>query len=228
MKTSLSTIGLSLLLVTCGGRVWAATTVALGTDPTKNVIRGTLVTPDKVFDGELVIEDGTITCVATDCQEPPGASIFTVTNGYVYPGFIDAHNHVAYNVLPKWTPPKLYQRRAQWQGAKAYKDFRKPYNDLKDTHRLFCEMVKWGELKALISGITSIQGTSPGSVCVRTLIRNVENQNELATPASHIRTWILDIGRFEQTIDFNVTKSFVVHVAEGLPTDAPSTKEFRS
>jgi 5-methylthioadenosine/S-adenosylhomocysteine deaminase len=203
-------------------------TVSLGADRTKNIIRGTVVTPDTVLVGEVVIEADTIACVASNCTDPAGASAFTVTGGYIYPGFIDAHNHVAYNVLPKWTPPKLYVNRGQWQRAKAYKDFKAPYNVLKDTHHLFCEMVKWGEIKALISGITAVQGTSPASTCIRTLIRNVENQNELGTPRSHIRTFILDISRFDATIDWNVTKAFVVHVAEGLPTDSVSRREFRT
>jgi hypothetical protein len=40
---------------------------------------------------------------------------------------INAHNHVAYNFLPKWTPPKVYKNRGQWQRAAEYKEFKKPY-----------------------------------------------------------------------------------------------------
>jgi 5-methylthioadenosine/S-adenosylhomocysteine deaminase len=203
-------------------------TVSVGTDSTKQVIRGTVVTPDTVLSGEVVIDADTIVCVAPDCSDPPGASVFRVAGGYIYPGFIDAHNHVAYNVLPKWTPPKLYVNRGQWQRAKAYKAFKAPYNQLKDRQHLFCEMVKWGELKALISGITAVQGTSPPSTCIRTLIRNVENQNELGTRRSYIRTFILDIRSFHDTVDWNVTRSFVVHLAEGLPTDSATRREFQT
>jgi 5-methylthioadenosine/S-adenosylhomocysteine deaminase len=203
-------------------------TVSLGADRTKQIIRGTVVTPDTVLVGEVVIEGDTIACVASNCTDPAAASVFTVNNGYVYPGFIDAHNHVAYNVLPKWTPPKLYVNRGQWQRAKAYKDFKAPYNHLKDDHQLFCEMVKWGEIKALISGITAVQGTSPASTCIRTLTRNVENQNELGTNPSHIRTFILDISSFDGTVNWNATKAFVVHIAEGLATDDRSRREFQT
>ena len=59
------------------------------------------------------------------------------------------------------------------------------------------------------------------------VVRNVENQNELGTPASLIRTFILDIRSFKGNVDFDVTKSFVVHIAEGLPTDPPSQAEFQ-
>ncbi len=160
----------------------AATTITVGTDPSKSVLKGRLITPEEIIDGELVIDGDTITCVAVDCQDPPGATIFLISDAYIFPGLIDAHNHVAYNVLPKWTPPKLYKNRGQWQRASAYKAFKQPYTQLKDHDKLFCEMVKYGELKALLSGVTTIQGTSPNQACFRTLIRNAENQNELRTP----------------------------------------------
>jgi 5-methylthioadenosine/S-adenosylhomocysteine deaminase len=204
----------------------AATTVMIGTDPTSQVLKGKIVTPDQVLDGEVVIQGDAIACVAVDCDDPPGATIFTITGAYIFPGFIDAHNHVAYNFLPKWTPPKLYQNRGQWQRAQAYKDFKRPYNVLKDEKKLLCEMVKYGEVKALISGVTTIQGTSPNSTCFRTLVRNAENQNELGLGQSYIRTYILDIGSFTGAVNWEVTKSFAVHLAEGLDTDEKSRKEF--
>jgi 5-methylthioadenosine/S-adenosylhomocysteine deaminase len=216
-------IAFAVLLLT--GPSWAATTVTVGTDPTKFVIKGTLVTPDQVIDGELVIEGDTITCAAASCATPAGATRLTVTNGYILPGFVDAHNHVAYNVLPRWTPPKLYKNRGQWQGSDAYKVFKKPYDDLTNKG-LTCEMIKYGEIKALLSGITTIQGTSPGSQCIRTLIRNAENQANLPVSASHIRTFILDIGSFSGGIDWTATKSFVVHLAEGVRGDPKSLAEF--
>src|SRR5262249_45449779 len=177
----------------------AQTTVQAGTDPTKFVLKGVIVNPDGVLNGELVIENDAITCAAAACSEPAGAAVITVSNAYIFPGFIDAHNHVAYNFLPKWNPPKVYERRAQWQSSTSYETFKTPYDILKKT--LFCEMVKYGELKALLSGVTTIEGTSPGSKCIGVLIRNAENQNHLATPSSFIRTYILDISSFRETID---------------------------
>jgi 5-methylthioadenosine/S-adenosylhomocysteine deaminase len=122
-------------------------------------------------------------------------------------------------------PTKLYKNRGQWQRAASYKAFKQPYTQLKDQDHLFCEMVKYGELKALLSGVTTIQGASPNQTCFRTLIRNAENQNELGTPASYIRTFILDIKSFEgPPPNWTVTKAFVVHLAEGI--DGPSRQEF--
>jgi adenine deaminase len=60
-----------------------------------------------------VIEGDTITCVAATCATPDGATRITVTHAYVFPGFVDAHNHVAYKIFGRWTPSKFYQRRSQ-------------------------------------------------------------------------------------------------------------------
>jgi len=216
---------IGLVTLVLASPVWAATTVVVGTDASKTVIKGTLVTPDQVIEGELVIDGDAITCVAVSCTAPVGATRITVTNAYIFPGFVDAHNHVAYNVLPRWTPPKLYKNRGQWQGSDAYKVFKKPYDDLTNKG-LTCEMIKYGEVKALLSGVTTIQGTSPGSQCIRTLIRNAENQANLPTSASHIRTFILDIGSFQGGVNWTATKSFVVHLAEGVRGDPKSLIEF--
>jgi 5-methylthioadenosine/S-adenosylhomocysteine deaminase len=43
----------------------------------------------------LVIKGDTITCAAATCTDPAGATPITVTNAYTFPGFVDAHNHVA-------------------------------------------------------------------------------------------------------------------------------------
>jgi 5-methylthioadenosine/S-adenosylhomocysteine deaminase len=215
----------AILILCLPASARAETTVVKGTNPAAQVLRGPIVTPDgAILQGEVVVQGDSITCVAADCPDPPGASVFTVTNAFIYPGFIDAHNHVAYNVLPKWTPPKLYLNRGQWQASTAYAAFKAPYATLKDQKKLFCEMVKWGEIAVLISGITTVQGTAPNQTCFKGLVRNIENQNELGLDASYIRTNILDIRSWKSKIDWTKTKSFVVHLSEGI--DETSRKEF--
>jgi cytosine/adenosine deaminase-related metal-dependent hydrolase len=53
-----------------------------------------------------------------------------------------------------------------------------------------------------------------------------ENQANLPVSASHIRTFILDIASFQGGIDWASTKSFVVHLAEGVRGDPKSLTEF--
>ena len=204
-------LGVVLLLPTTG---FATTTTVRGADATKHVLKGAIIMVDgRVLQGEVVVEGDTITCVATDCPDPSGASVSTITEAFIFPGFIDAHNHVAYNFLPKWTPPKVYVHRGLWQSSPSYAAFKAPYTAMLKQHP--CEMVRWGEIAALISGITTVQGT-PNRACNKGLVRNIENQNDLNLPADHIRTFILDISSFRTTIDWTKTRSFVVHVAEGV------------
>lgn len=214
------------------GRLWvvllismrcsATIAVSSGTDPNSFVLCGKMVTPHGVVEGNLVVQGSAIVCVGPDCTPPADATRFTITDAWIFPGFIDAHNHVAYNVLPKFRPTRLFKNRSEWQNSKAYKKFKQPYETLIKKN-LACEAIKYAEMKALISGVTTIEGTSPASPCVRTLIRNAENQNQLDIDSSHIRTFVLDIQTFDvakEKMDFSVTKSFVVHLAEGVDRKA--------
>lgn len=213
---------LSMLVLTTTAN--AAVTVTIGDEPGLYMVSGRIITPTESIDGQIVIRGDTIECVAAECPEQPRATRIRVTDAFVVPGLIDAHNHVAYNVFPKWQPPQLYQNRYQWQRSASYKAFKEPYNALKNS--VYCEMVKYGELKALISGITTIQGTSPNRNCFRVLVRNAENQSELGLGANHIRTSILGIDSFRDTVDWSETHAFVVHLAEGI--DASSRAEFQT
>ena len=64
----------ALFVVVLAQPVLAATTVVVGTDLSKTVMKGTLVTPDQMIDGELVIEGDTITCAAVTCEAPVGGT----------------------------------------------------------------------------------------------------------------------------------------------------------
>jgi len=77
------------------------------------VFYGKLVTFDParpvIDDGALYIgADERIAAVQRRTEAaPPGfeAAARLETRGCVYPGLIDLHNHVAYNVLSLWSPP---------------------------------------------------------------------------------------------------------------------------
>jgi 5-methylthioadenosine/S-adenosylhomocysteine deaminase len=207
-------------IVLCNVSVaWSATTIERGSQPTV-LFRGTLVTPEGIVEGEMVIDGDAITCVAVSCSQPQGATILTITHAFIFPGFVDAHNHTAYNVLQRWTPSREYRNRDEWQREPDYKAYKAPYTMLLKEKGLYCEMVKYGEIKALLSGITTIQGTPLGYRCIRTIIRNAENQSELNVPADHIRTNVLSIRDFHDAVDWTITKAFVVHLAEGKDDSA--------
>ena len=76
-----------VILVLFATPIFAATTVAVGSDPTKVVIKGILlVTANQVVDGEPVFEGDMITCVAVMGVAPAGATRMTVTDAFIFPG----------------------------------------------------------------------------------------------------------------------------------------------
>jgi hypothetical protein len=68
-------------------------------------ISGTLVTPRGIVDeGIVLISNGSIQGIGSKIPLPPGTALIK-TDGVVFPGLIDLHNHLVWNVFPRWTPP---------------------------------------------------------------------------------------------------------------------------
>src|SRR5689334_10022678 len=86
------------------------------------VVRGRIVTmnaaSEVLSDGCVYIDAGLIIAVqAAAAPAPPGFNASTPslrTQGSVYPGLIDLHNHLAYNALRLWPITRAYANRDQW------------------------------------------------------------------------------------------------------------------
>lgn len=215
--------------VTCGPRAGTPRVNAGAAD--RYVLRGRVVSPAEVIaPGEVLVVGNRIACVATSCAGRAGYAGATVveTAGIIYPGLVDAHNHVAYDWLPEWTPPRLYDNRYQWQRAASYDAFVAPYRDNVSAHE--CAMTKYGEVRALVAGTTSIQG-SPQRTCIRTLVRNVEYGWDFEGVDRH-RTNVLGISTVSGTTLTGLqaemrdgrTTAYIIHLSEGV--DESSRAEF--
>ncbi len=80
------------------------------------LLKGRVVTMDGennvINNGNVMIRDGKITGVWSSNSNPPAGVDFTdvpivETEGTIYPGLIDLHNHVHYNHIPLWDIPCL-------------------------------------------------------------------------------------------------------------------------
>lgn len=224
--------------VTCGGVTPPEPRVTAGAAD-RYVLRGRVVTPTGVLSpGEVFITGGTITCVAASCAARTGYAGATIveTGGVIAPGMIDTHNHPQYNFLPPWPPPRRYTRSAQWQDEPSYHDFtdviRNNENVIPDGGvSNTCAMVKWGELRSIIAGTTTLQG-GPNRVCVtRTLTRNIEYGNDFGG-VDHHRPNTLGISTvtaadavgLRADMDSGELTAYILHLAEGI--DEPARREF--
>ncbi len=207
-------------------------------DTDKLLLRGLVVTPDQTFAGEVLVLGDTIACVASACTDAPGAATASIveTHGLIFPGLIDTHNHILFDIFNEddWAPTQSYTNHNQWTSSPRY-------GALVDTKQylngesgspldLGCELDKYGELKGLIAGTTSIQGSAtPGNkACYGSLSRTIDQ-----TPNGLMSDKIQTATLFPSTSSADAvctnltsgkTDAYVIHIAEGI--DAVAKKEF--
>ncbi len=132
-------------------------------------LKATLLVPTGPMEGELLIDStGKITCVAASCATSPGysaATQITCTSAVVSPGFVNAHDHTSYD----FTPPQdhgttRYQHRNEWRtGADGMTAL--PSAPSTSDPKILASI----ELRFLMSGVTSVVGSSGSPGLVRNL-----------------------------------------------------------
>lgn len=125
--------------------------------------------------GKIVINNSKIIdIVSMDDSKYPKPIISDVI---IYPGLVDTHNHIKYNTMPVWKTKKLYNNRNEWPNESVYKSgikelYSSVYMDWANCTSTNedeqnkclalnrCLIIKYGEIKGLMGGTTSIQGSS--------------------------------------------------------------------
>ncbi len=203
------------------------------------VLRGTILTPNGVIrHGYVGIVNGRI--VAVSAKQPDIPDAVTVnTEGIILPGFIDLHNHVPWNVLPRWSPGRTFTDQPQWADDPEFRAFSAPFDRL--VAASFCDMNAWGELRALVGGTTSIMATR-SFACIHGLVRNLDYNSGFYGTTELDREHIFNAAGFQlpppsdvagraafvQVARFLIANPFyealAMHVAEG--TDAYAEEQF--
>lgn len=218
------------------------------------LLTGTVVTPDTIIkNGQVLVSGGLIACVGTGTACTSQAQTLgaktVATGGIIAPGMIDTHNHILFDIFDgsDWLPSKVYQDHTQWPSEPRYQAMldvkqclenasqgkptwcaQTPYGTAAGS--VECEMDKFGELKGLVAGTTSIVGL-PGEApkCFSSLTRSIDTaQNGLGS--DKIRTSAL-FPPSKSTGDSTcaamasgAANAFLIHVGEGV--DAKALKEF--
>ena len=188
---------------------------------------GTVVTFDEdqplVEDGAVYIDGQTIVDVRP-AADPPPAGLGTLarirTNGFIYPGLIDLHNHLGYNFRSLWFPPRdeAYGTRDQWPRASTYgSEITQPAKVLFKVAAK--SVLKFAETKAIVGGVTSIQG-SPGlsRPFEGWMVRNIDSET-FGTGEDLIRQSVINLGVDDlrtKADDMRDGKDFIYHLAEGV------------
>ena len=217
------------------------------------VLSGAVVTPDRVLPKAwVVVKDGHILSILENA--PDGVKGPKVeTNGIIFPGFVDLHDHPMYNVFKRWSPKLKFRNRYEWRNlVDYYKAVGRPGGELqaKDDNdkndQKFCDVDEFVEVKALIGGTTSITGisrrsqTPPVPTCLSGLARNLDwasgfygsgpgherVENVLGVTPGDLHEDVL--GKVSGEISSAKIDLLLVHVAEGVPDDLESAVEFRA
>ncbi|MCE9572713.1 MAG: lamin tail domain-containing protein [Deltaproteobacteria bacterium] len=208
----------------------AICTVTAG-DATK-LITGTVLTPAGVLaNGQVAINaSGVITCVGTSCPSPTATRI-DCPMGVISPGLINTHDHITYTQNSPYTDTgERYEQRHDWRrGQRGHTKLTTPGSATAD-------QIRWGELRFLFGGATSIVGSGGQAGLLRNLDQ-AANEEGLGQPAVKFQTFPLDdSGGAQLTGNCNYgaapdteasiasLEAYEPHVAEGI--DGTARNEF--
>lgn len=198
------------------------------------LVRGDLVVPGGILEnGHLLIAaDGKIACTACDCSSTSGftgATVIECAQGLVSPGLINAHDHMTFTERPPAIHTERYEHRHDWRrGQNGHTRIPSGSNRSRN------KGILWGELRQLIAGATSVNGSGAAGGLMRNLDVNGAVQEGLDVPSSEYSTFPLgdsngtrremgcDYGGLDSPMDSAIRNagSYTPHIAEGIGLDA--------
>ncbi len=187
-------------------------------------------------DGAVWVKDAVIAAITKRGDTTPDGFEGVVpieTHGTIFPGLIELHNHTAYNALPLWQVPKRYENRDTWGGSPEYhKLVTAPMKTIGEATDLLPALVRYVEIKALVGGVTTTQGTALFSApgirrYYRGIVRNVEQTDDPKLPAAGSRigdAQAREAAAFLKEIEHKTC--FLLHLSEG--TNAAAHEHFEA
>ncbi len=137
---------------------------------TAMLLRGNVLTPSTMYRGGGVAVDaaGVISCVGCDCGAADQV-VVTCPDAAISPGLINTHDHITFTQLQPYTDTGVrYEHRHQWrQGQDGKPRISSPSTNAAD-------QIRWGELRFLMGGATSLVGAGGQSG----LLRNLDSANQ--------------------------------------------------
>lgn len=195
-------------------------------------LTGTLITPNGIVqNGTVLIQNGRITAAGANVPLPPGTKTVD-THGVIAPGLIDLHNHLTWNIFPRWNPSQLFGARYDWQQLPIYSQLMATPHNALDEQGLACQMERYGEVKAITQGETSVTGGTSSS-CDQGLARNLDYDPELGAGIGKVIYNIFPLTMSEKELTEANTAltatprgALIVHLSEGAPHNASAAEEY--
>jgi hypothetical protein len=203
----------------------------MAAEASRYVLDGRVVTMSAAFDvldsGRVYVSGERIDAVQDSGRPaPPGFEGATLvrTGGTIYPGLIELHNHLPYNVLPLWQVSRLYSNRGQWGGNNpGYRaKISGPMAVFGRVAGYIEAVVRYVEVKCLLGGVTSSQGVALYSNAgirrfYRGLVRNVEQPGTDDLPAADTRVADVEAQHAAGFLErLRSSSCLLLHLSEGV------------
>jgi len=175
---------------------------------------------DVIADGAVYLRSGEIVAVRSAADPAPNgfanAPVLT-TEGTIYPGLLDLHNHLVYNVATLWNVPRAFKNRDQWQRHTSYREnLTLPMGVLAQHPATVPPLVRYVETKALLGGTTSVQGMrSKFHGATKLFTGSVRNFEENLLHATERQVRLVVVAGFPRHGDAEALNRFGPAVAEG-------------
>lgn len=193
------------------------------------LIRGDVVGVDTLYaNGHLLVDGaGKIACVGCDCSASTGfaeATVLACPDALVSPGLINTHEHLTYgDGAPIAHDDVRYDHRHDWRtGADGHTELDTPHRNDSD------EAVGWVELRHVLGGATSINGSGGVTGLLRNLDKSGARQEGLNQTAVRYDTFPLgdangtlrtsgcDYPDLPEPSEFSSYSAYTPHIAEGV------------
>ena len=128
-------------------------------EPRRILLHGKVVQKDGTAKTRYVyIENGVIQSVSAKRPKLLPGTRFVYEVGYIYPGLIDLHTHMTYNIMPVWKGAQSqFSNRFEWRKDEDYRNnFRTIYKAL-NIPEFKIGLLLYDEMQALAGGTTLIQ-----------------------------------------------------------------------
>lgn len=156
--------------------------------------------------GDIRIRKGIIAELGPDLKAGKGEQLENFSGSFLYPGFINAHDHLEMNLYPKLGNPP-YNDYVDWAKA-IYAPTQSPIREIEKL-RIQTRLL-WGGMKNLIAGVTAVAHHNPWHSSLK------KNFPARVIRIAWAHSLAFEKGGIKKKFPRNKSAPFVIHAAEGV------------